>query len=245
MAEVSERITISGRGKMFRKGFVAGSPIIFGYIPIALTYGVLAYQSGLTLFELTFMSAAVFAGAAQFLGVSMVAAGVSAVEIIIAVFVLNFRHFVMSLSFVNQMKAHAKKRKLPLTLFLTDETFAISSIHKKEAKEPHAFWFYGGVMMAAYSAWVLGSLAGGLLGNVMPKALSDSMGIALYAMFIGLLVPSLKTSIAVGGIAGAAMIINSTAQWAGLTAGWSIVIGTILGGLLGVFLLPDEEEEEE
>lgn len=244
MDTYKEQAVLPRRSYMFKRGLAAGSPIVLGYIPIALTYGVLAYQSGLSLFELTFMSVAVFAGAAQFLGVSMIAAGVTAAEIIIAVFVLNFRHFVMSLSFVNQMKGHEKKKKLPLTALLTDETFAISSIYKKEAKEHHAFWFYGGIMLAAYSSWVIGSLIGGLLGNVMPSALSDSMGIALYAMFIGLLIPSLKKSLAVTVIAGSAMIINTAAQWAGLTSGWAIVAGTILGGLVGVFVLPDEEDEE-
>ncbi|SIS47206.1 AzlC family ABC transporter permease [Salimicrobium flavidum] len=245
MDTYNETVLMPGKSDMFKRGLAAGSPIVLGYIPIALTYGVLAYQSGLSLFELTFMSVAVFAGAAQFLGVSMVAAGVTAAEIIIAVFVLNFRHFVMSLSFVNQMKGHERKKQLPLTFLLTDETFAISSIYKKEAKEAHAFWFYGGIMLAAYSSWVVGSLVGGLLGNVMPSALSDSMGIALYAMFIGLLIPSFKNSFAVMVIAVAAMGINTIAQWAGLTSGWAIVAGTILGGFAGIFVLPEEEEGEE
>ncbi|SDJ42328.1 AzlC family ABC transporter permease [Salimicrobium halophilum] len=244
MDTYEESLPSSGRIQMFRKGMAAGSPIILGYIPIALTYGVLAYQAGLSLWELTFMSIAVFAGAAQFLGVSMIAAGVTAAEIIIAVFVLNFRHFVMSLSFVNQIQAEGKKKQFPLTLLLTDETFAMSSIHKREANKVDAFWFYGGIMIAAYSSWVLGSLAGGLLGNVMPPSLSDSMGIALYAMFIGLLVPSMKNSLAVTGIALTAMAINSLGQWAGMTSGWAIVAGTILGGALGIFVLPDEEGEE-
>ncbi|WP_347861264.1 AzlC family ABC transporter permease [Salimicrobium sp. PL1-032A] len=62
-----EALHSSGKSEMFRRGLVAGSPIILGYIPIALTYGVLAYQAGLSLWELTFMSAAVFAGPLSFL----------------------------------------------------------------------------------------------------------------------------------------------------------------------------------
>ncbi|WP_347861263.1 AzlC family ABC transporter permease [Salimicrobium sp. PL1-032A] len=174
----------------------------------------------------------------------MLAAGVTAAEIIIAVFVLNFRHFVMSLAFVNQIKTKRKSGQIPLTLLLTDETFAMASLHKKESKKAEACWFYGGIMISAYSSWVVGSFIGGLLGNLMPAALSASMGIALYAMFIGLLVPSMKHSLAVTVIAFAAMTINSLGQWAGLTEGWAIVTGTILGGAFGVFLLPEEEGEE-
>src|SRR5699024_12654391 len=51
-------------------------------------------------------------------------------------------------------------------------------------------YFYTGIFLSAYLAWVIGSLAGGVLGEVIPPMLSDSMGIALYALFISLLVPS-------------------------------------------------------
>src|SRR5690625_3741876 len=89
---------------MFRRGMTVGFPIMIGYLPIAITYGVLAKQSGMSLFELTLMSVMVFAGASQFMGANMIAVGAGTVEIIIATFVLNFRHFVMSLSFMNRLR---------------------------------------------------------------------------------------------------------------------------------------------
>src|SRR5699024_4727466 len=89
---------------MFQAGIQAGFPIILGYIPVAITFGVLAAQSGLSLFEITLMSALVFAGASQFMGVNMIVAGTSMIEIVVATFVLNFRHFIMSLSFMNEIR---------------------------------------------------------------------------------------------------------------------------------------------
>ncbi|RWZ55255.1 branched-chain amino acid ABC transporter permease [Halobacillus fulvus] len=233
-----------GRFDMVRRGMFAGLPIMLGYLPIALTYGVLASRTGMSNLELTLMSVLVFAGAAQFLAVGMIAAGTGVVEIIMATFVLNFRHFVMSLSFVNRLRKMALRAKIPLTLGLTDETFTMSALYKKEAKEKHAAWFYASLILTAYASWVGGSYIGGVLGDVMPSRLSDSMGIALYAMFIGLLIPSVKKYKRIAFIAVFAMLINYCCQALGMNQGWAIVIGTIIGGSSGIWLLRDEEEEE-
>ncbi len=231
------------RLQLVRRGAAAGFPIVLGYIPVALTYGVIAGQSGLTIAELTLMSVLVFAGAAQFLAVSMVAAGTGAIEIIIATFVLNFRHFVMSLSFMNRLRRIALKAKIPLSLGLTDETFTMSSLHKREAKEEYGSWFYASLMLTAYLSWVGGSFLGGLLGDIIPSRLSESMGVALYAMFIGLLIPSVKKHSRIAYIAVIAMAVNYVFQLWGISQGWAIVIGTLAGGLCGIWILEDEEEE--
>ncbi|WP_082234746.1 AzlC family ABC transporter permease [Halobacillus massiliensis] len=231
------------RLEMVRKGAAAGFPIMIGYIPVALTYGVLASQSGLTLVELTLMSVLVFAGAAQFLAVSMVAVGTGAIEIIIATFVLNFRHFVMSLSFMNRLRQIAIRARIPLSFGLTDETFTMSSLHNSEAKQKFGAYFYASLMLTAYISWVGGSFIGGFLGDIIPPRLSESMGIALYAMFIGLLVPSIRKYNRIIWIALTAMMINYLCQLIGMSQGWSIVAGTLLGGLCGIWIIEDEEED--
>jgi 4-azaleucine resistance transporter AzlC len=224
---------------MIKRGMTVGFPIMLGYIPIAITYGVLAKQSGLSLVELTLMSVLVFAGASQFMGANMIALGAGSVEIIIATFVLNFRHFVMSFSFMNKLRSVPISWKVPLALGLTDETFAVSSLHIHEAKEKNGHWFYAALTLTAYLSWVIGSMAGGLLGEIIPEILSQSMGIALYAMFIGLLVPSVKKELKVGLIAIIAMLINVICLQF-MSSGWAIVSGTVLGGLSGVLLLKEE-----
>ena len=227
--------------QMFRKGLVTGFPIMLGYLPVAITYGVLAKQGGMSLLELTMMSGLVYAGASQFMAVNMIAVSASVMEIVIATFVLNFRHFVMSLSFMNRLRNVERKWKLPLSLGLTDEAFAVSAFHPKEANQKHGAFFYFGIILIAYLSWVFGSLLGGLLGDVIPANLSQSMGIALYAMFIGLLIPSVKRNMKVGLIALIAMMINFICVELGLSSGWAIVIGTVLGGMSGIFLLKEEE----
>lgn len=225
---------------MFKKGIQIGFPIVLGYIPVALTYGVLASQAGMSLLELTMMSALVYAGASQFMGVNMIVANATMLEIVVATFVLNFRHFVMSLSFMNEIRERISlKGRVGLALGLTDETFAVSALNKEEAKQKNGVYFYAAIYITAYLSWVIGSFVGGMLGEVIPEKLSQSMGIALYAMFIGLLIPSVKKELRIGLIAVIAMIINVIASQF-VSSGWSIVLGTVLGGLAGVFLLKEK-----
>ncbi|WP_079529285.1 AzlC family ABC transporter permease [Halobacillus hunanensis] len=242
--QVIEAATGTTRLHMAKRGTIAGLPIMLGYLPIALTYGVLAGQSGMTNMELTLMSVLVFAGASQFLAVGMVAASTGAMEIIIATFVLNFRHFVMSLSFMNRLRGIALRAKVPLSLGITDETFAVSMLYRKESKEAHASWFYAALILTAYVSWVGGSYLGGVLGDIIPSRLSQSMGVALYAMFIGLLVPSVRKQYRIALVAIFAMMINFLCQWWGMDQGWAIVLGTLIGGLSGIWILQDGEEEE-
>ena len=225
---------------MIRKGITTGLPIMLGYLPIAVTYGVLAKQSGMTLTELTLMSVLVFAGASQFMGANMIAVGASAMEIIIATFVLNFRQFVMSLSFMNRLRDIGLNWKAPLSLGLTDETFAVSALHPEEAKREKGALFYTALFLTAYFSWIFGSFLGGVLGEVIPDKVSQSMGIALYAMFIGLLIPSIKKEHKVGLIAILAMLINALCIQIGMSSGWAIVFGTILGGMSGIHLLKED-----
>ncbi|WP_407668400.1 AzlC family ABC transporter permease [Oceanobacillus damuensis] len=224
---------------MIRRGLLTGFPIMLGYLPVALTYGVLAKQAGMSLTELTLMSIMVFAGASQFMAVNMIAVGAGALEIIIATFVLNFRHFVMSLSFMNQLRDFSLRWRLPLSMGLTDETFAVSAVNPNESKMEKGAFFYGAIIVIAYLSWIFGSLLGGILGDVIPEKLSQSMGIALYAMFIGLLVPSIKKEKRVALIAIVAMLINALCIQIGMSTGWAIVAGTIFGGMSGIYLLKE------
>ncbi|MDL4842721.1 AzlC family ABC transporter permease [Aquibacillus rhizosphaerae] len=224
-----------------QRGIATGIPIMLGYLPIAIAYGVLAKQSGLTIAEVTLMSILVYAGAAQFMGANLIAVGTGAIEIIIATFVLNFRHFVMSLSFMNRLRGFGLKWKVPLSLGLTDESFSVASLHGEKAKQENGTYFYAALMLTAYLSWISGSFLGALLGDVMPQSLSQSMGIALYAMFIGLLIPSVKKEIKMGLIALIAMLVNFIfSQF--LDTGWAIVLGTLIGGLIGVFVLKEEKK---
>ncbi|WLV25493.1 AzlC family ABC transporter permease [Aciduricibacillus chroicocephali] len=230
---------IAGKAShMAKKGLAAGFPLVLSYVPVAIAFGVVARQSGMNVFDIVMMSVLVYAGAAQFMSVNMMNVGAGALEIVIATFVLNFRHFIMSFSFMNRLRHIEFSKKAPLTLLLTDETFAVSSIHKEEAKKEKGIIFYTVLILSAYISWIFGTIVGALLGDIIPPKLSESMGIALYAMFIGLLVPPVKKEIRLGIIAVIAMILNAFfSQF--MASGWSIVLGTIIGGASGIFLIKE------
>lgn len=237
----SEKLQMtSPKWRMIQRGLTVGFPIILGYFPIAITYGVLAKQSGMTIMELTAMSILVYAGASQFMAANMIAVGAGAMEIIVATFVLNFRHFVMSLSFMNRLRHITLSWKAPLSLGITDETFAVSSVNTEETKKEYGILFYTTLFIFAYFSWVFGSFLGGVLGEIIPSRFSQSMGIALYAMFIGLLIPSVKKQAKIGLIAIIAMFINLICSQF-MSDGWAIVIGTIIGGASGIYLLQEDQ----
>src|SRR5690625_7559505 len=115
----------------FKQGIKQGIPIFLAYFPIAITYGVIASQAGLSLLELTSMSILVYGGAAQFMAINMLSLHIGAIEIVLATFVINFRHFVMGLAFAHR-QAHIPVRwKMGLSLGLTDEKIGRASCRER------------------------------------------------------------------------------------------------------------------
>lgn len=220
----------------FKRGLKQGIPIMLAYFPIAITFGVIASQAGLSITELTSMSALVYGGAAQFMVINMLILHTGALEIVLATFVINFRHFVMSLSFAHRQKQTPFKWKVGLLLGLTDETFAVTSVENETPKQKYGHLFYFGLFLISYLSWVVGSFIGGFVGDVIPASISQSFGIALYAMFIALLIPSVKTNVRYGVIALLAMVFNfGLSQF--LQEGWSIVLATLLASLFGFLFM--------
>src|SRR5699024_3383448 len=119
---------------MFKQGVITGIQITLGYITVTITIGVLAMQSGLTLIEITMMSALEYAGDSQLMESIMIVESTSMIEIVIATFLLNIRHFIMSLSFMNSIRDHvALKGRIGVSLGLTDESFALASMNQEKA----------------------------------------------------------------------------------------------------------------
>src|SRR5699024_12644999 len=156
--------------EMIKLGVQVSIPIALGYIPVALTFGILAKQAGMSILELTMMSAFVYAGASQFMGANMIIYSASAIEIIVATFVLNFRHFIMSLSFMNQVQTNiGTKGSVSLGLGLTDESFAVSALHNDKADNKKGYIFFITVILTTYLTWILDSYLCGGVDESKPK----------------------------------------------------------------------------
>ncbi len=185
-------------------GLSAALPICLGYIPLGLTFGVLAQKAGLSPLDVAFMSFIVFAGGSQFIAVAMYSGGAAMMSIVFTTFMVNLRHFLMGSSLSVFLKG---KNRWTLTLFahtITDESFVVNSQQytKKDWNMRRALV----VNYAAYVSWFISTVTGALTGRFIPEN-ALGMDYALTAMFIGLLVFQMKhavhlvTAIAAGFIA--------------------------------------------
>lgn len=225
------RVT-SHTSRRFSQGVNAGLPVAIGYLPIAIAYGALGVASGLTWWHTVLMSLLVFAGAAQFMAVGMLAAGAGAAQIVVATFVLNFRHLIMSLSLFDRLRRFTLPRRIACALGITDETFAVLVVRAADRERRPTPRFVAGTMLTAYLAWVLGSAVGAVFAEFIPEDISSGMSVALYAMFIALLMPAVRGSAWAALTAVVAMALcYGFNQF--LAPGWSIVCATLLAAFVG------------
>lgn len=224
----------------FRAGIQGGISIAIGYLPIALTFGLLAKSSGLSLGETVLMSLFVFAGAAQYISLTLIAAGTGAFEIILTTFIVNIRHLLMCASLNEKVEEDSPFKKALYAFGVTDETFSVASV--KEGTVSTAYMF--GLVFISFASWVVNSGIGHLIGSSLPDTLQESMSVALYAMFIGLLVPSMKKHRKVIVLASLAAFINVLLSQVIESAGWAIVSSTLLAAVAVEFLMKGWREEE-
>ncbi|MCG3083884.1 AzlC family ABC transporter permease [Anoxybacillus sp. LAT_35] len=213
---------------MFRHGMKSGVAIAIGYAPVALTFGLLAKSTGLSIVETTLMSMIVFAGAAQYISLNLLSLGTGSFEIILTTFILNIRHFLMSAS-LNEKAEHDPLWKKALYAFgITDETFSVAAM--KEGTVSASYMF--GLIFISYSSWVINSAIGHIVGAYLPESVQVSLSVALYAMFVGLLIPAIKTERKALWLAVCAGAINCMLLlWLHVPKGWAIVIATIVSAI--------------
>jgi len=214
--------------KDFLHGVSSAVGIAIGYFPIGMTYGILARAGGLTFFETVGMSLMVYAGASQFVALNLMSMGVTPAQIVFTVFMVNIRHFLMGTSLNEKISGDKIYLKALYSFGITDETFAVSSV--KADRITSQFMF--GLISVAYASWVTSSGAGYLLGRGMPSFLKTGMSIALYALFIGLLVPSIHKNRSVVLIAGLAGALNAGLRLV-ISPGWAIVTASLISATLG------------
>ena len=215
----------------FAAGARSGLPIFLGYFPVAVSFGLLARNSGLGFGAALGFSGIVFAGASQFMAVLLLAGGTSIPAIVGATFLVNLRHLLMSAS----VAARLSERYLtPVLAFgVTDETFAVAAALPK-ARNPK---FMLGLEAAAYSGWVSGTVLGHLFGGFLPPVLQTSFGFGLYALFVVLLIGPIKKdlrNILIAAAAAGIHIALSIVDWP--SAGLRIVIAMVGGAAVGAAL---------
>lgn len=231
---------MNSRLKRYKDGLYAGIPIVIGYIPIAIAFGILSKSLGISMLNTFLFSLLVFAGASQFMALNLLSTGVGIGQIVLATLLVNFRHFLMSSSLSIKLKGDYIKMAPFIAFGVTDETFSIASFEEDISKE-----YLLSLELVSYSSWVLGTVIGFFTGSLLPDMLRESIGVALYGMFLAILVPEIKKSIRVGIIALVSGLLNFILNYFKiLPLGWNMILSIVIGAILGSFILCNEENNE-
>jgi 4-azaleucine resistance transporter AzlC len=222
----------------FIRGLRAGLPVFIGYLPMAVAFGIVARAAGIGMAEATGMSVFVFAGASQYMAADLVASGVHPASIVLATLVLNFRHFLMSTHLARRLRPRPAAA-LAVGFVVTDETYVVGSLEPDLGPV-----FFLGLGVAAWLGWVIGTVIGAAAATAIPVALARAMSVTLFAMFIALLAPAVRTRWQRGVVA----VLGALLAWAGsrflpaLGPGWRIVVAMLAASAVAI-VLPVEGED--
>lgn len=232
----------------FKKGIKSGLPIGIGYIPVSFTFGFLAVSGGLPIWVAVVISLTNLTSAGQFAGTNLIFAGAGYLEVALTTFVINIRYMLMSLSLSQKLERKTGTlARLALAFGITDETFVVGSLKPGTLTAP----FMLGLILMPIAGWNLGTLMGGCISTLLPQALQNAMGIALYAMFIALIIPAAKASVHVLCIICIAVAVqcglNYIPVFSFLSDGFRVIISTVAAAGLGawLFLGTDDSGETE
>lgn len=222
-------------------GIKSSVPVFFGFLPVAITFAIMARGVGLTSMETVFMSVFVFAGASQIMAVGMLGVGAGMISIILATFVLNLRHVIMSTCIFRKIRVRNFFVKLLGALAVTDEGFAL--ITTEDDNRCDIFYMLG-IITVTYLSWIFGTVIGVVASNILPKIIADSFSVALYALFIALIVPDIKKDVRLLVTVIITALIN-TVLCSLMESSWAIIISTLVGAAIGTFIVNDEDEDVE
>lgn len=229
-----------------KEGIRDGFPICVGYFAVSIAFGLSCVKMGIPLWIAVLISLTNLTSAGQFAGATLLVACANYFEIVITLFIINMRYVFMSLSLSQKVdEKFTLGKRLIASFGITDEIFAVSV----QRRGSLSFAYMVGLMLTPIAGWTLGTLTGAAANSVLPAVLSDAFGIALYAMFIAIIIPPAREEKSVL----IAVIIAIVASYAfeylpilkTISSGWSITIITIVVSAVMAYLFPIEEEEAE
>lgn len=226
----------------FREGFVACLPTILGYAGIGIAAGVVGKNSGLSVFEIALLSTLVYAGSSQFIICGMLALSTPLSAIVFTTFLVNLRHFLMSMSVAQYFKKESLLRSISIGSLLTDESYGVLTTAIQQEKKLSFPWV-SGLNITAYLAWILSTILGGIIGNWLPNPKAFGLDFALSAMFIGLIVLQieypLKKRMKQTLTILLTVCISLYSFMTVLSVEVSVLIATLCGCSMGVYLKDD------
>lgn len=224
----------------FKEGIRDGFPICLGYLSVSMAFGLTAVKSGMPIWATILISLTNLTSAGQFAGTNLLLAQSSYIELAITTFIINIRYFLMSLSVSQKVDQNFNlKMRLISSFGITDEVFAVSMQRRSELSFPYML----GLILTPILGWTGGTILGAVATSLLPEAITDAMGIALYGMFIAIIVPPAREERSVLIAVLLAIIASYGLHYLPiLSGGWSVIFITIVVSGLAAFLFPIPEE---
>lgn len=226
------------------RGLRDGLPIGAGYFAVSFAFGIQARAIGLTALQTFALSGSNLTSAGQFAGLSVIEAGGSLAAAALTQLVINLRYALMSCALSQRLAGDVPLWQRALVAFgVTDEIFGVSIGFPHRLRPAYSH----GLLAAAWPGWAFGSLAGALAGRVLPQAATDALSMALYAMFVAIVVPAARADRHVLCVALAAAFLSAALAWApgfsALSPGMRVVWVTVVVAGAAAFLFPESSEE--
>ena len=240
-----ERIGTSRRA-VFMEGVHDGVPIALGYFVVAFTLGILAKTAGLTAWQGFVTSAVNIASAGEYAGFTVIAANAPYLEIAVLTLVANARYFLMSAALTQRFSPETPLlHRLAVSFGVTDEIFGITVARGGMV---HQYYNYGALAISV-PAWSAGTSAGILAGGVLPAAAVSALSVALYGMFVWVILPPAKKSRPIAGMVLLSFVLSLAATYAPVTGqlsgGTRTILLTLLIAGVGAALFPIAQEKED
>ena len=229
----------------FKKGLLDGLPIGLGYLSVSFAFGIFAVNSGLSAAEASFVSMTCMTSAGQLAAVPIMTGGGSLLELIISQIIINLRYSLMSISLSQKLDAGVTTvHRFAIAFFNTDEIFAVASSQPWQVSR---FYMYGlGVL--PWIGWAGGTIAGALAGNILPAIVTASLGVAIYGMFIAIVVPVARQERPVAACVAIAVALSCAFTFVPalqkIPSGFTVILCAVAASAIMAILAPIPEEVE-
>ena len=227
----------------FRAGLKHGVPIGLGYLAVSFTFGIMAKGAGLTTFQAVLISLTNLTSAGQFAGLGIITSGAPYMEMAMTQLIINLRYCLMSCSLSQKLDKNMPFfHRFLISYGVTDEVFGVS-VCRPGILSP--FYSYG-LICIAVPGWTLGTLLGAVSGDFLPARLLSALNVALYGMFLAIIIPPARENKTLAGIVLVSMVLSFAFSrlplLSEISSGFTIIILTLLIAGAAAFLFPVKEE---